>query len=107
MDDPNILDENAPLIPEQTKRTVGVLGVLMIFSFFMFTLPFGAFYGTKSVLKYYFLLDGFENTVWSVIASVVTVNGIIVVYAYLAFKEPDYDKDGNIVQHEKKDKKSN
>lgn len=97
-----IVDENAPLLPEQTKRTMKVLGILLIFSFLMFTLPFGAFFGTKYLLKYYFLVEGFDNTVWSVISSVITVNLIIVVYSYIAFHEPDYDKEGNIVKEKMK-----
>lgn len=97
--------ENAPLIPEHTTRITKVLGILLIFSFLMFSLPFGAFFGTKYVLKYYFLMDGFSNTVWAVISSVLTVNLIIVSYAYICFHEPDYDNDGNIIVEEKSKKK--
>lgn len=100
-----VVDENAPLVPEQTTRMMKVLGILLIFSFLMFTLPFGAFFGTKYVLKYYYHVDGFSNTVWAVISSVLTVNLIIVVYAYISFHEPDYDKDGNIIVEEKAKKK--
>lgn len=100
-----VVDENAPLLPDQSQRMIHVLGILLIFSFFMFTLPFGAFFGTKYLLKYYLLMDGFENTVWGVIASVVTVNLIIVVYSYIAYHEPDTDKDGNIITEKKEGKK--
>lgn len=101
----NVVDENAPLFTDQSKRTITVLGILLIFSFLMFTLPFGAFFGTKYLLKYYFHMDGFDNTVWAVISSVVTVNLIIVLYAYIAYHEPDYDKDGNIIVEDKDKKK--
>lgn len=93
----DVVDENAPLLPEQTKRTIKVLGILLIFSFFMFTLPFGAFFGTKYIMKYYLHMDGFENTVWAVISSVITVNLIIVIYAYISYHEPDYVQDGNVI----------
>lgn len=97
----DVVDENAPLLPDQTRRTIKVLGILLIFSSLMFTLPFGAYFGTKYLLKYYFLMDGFDNTVWAVISSVITVNLIIVLYAYISYHEPDYDKDGNIIVEEK------
>lgn len=97
----NDMDENASLLPEQTNRIMKVLGILLVFSFLMFTLPFGAFFGTKYLLQYYFLIDGFQNTVWAVISSVITVNLIIVAYSYIAFHEPNYDKEGNIVVEEK------
>lgn len=95
------VDESAPLLPEQSQRIMKVLGILLIFSFFMFTLPFGAFFGTKYLLKYSFHMEGFETTVWAVIASVVTVNLIICLYAYISYHEPDYDKDGNIIDEKK------
>lgn len=110
MGDTDVVNENAPLLPEannpeQTTRITKVLGILLVFSFLMFSLPFGAFFGTKYVLKYCFHVDGFSNTVWAVIASVLTVNLIIVSYAYISFHEPDYDQDGNIIVEEKTKKK--
>nr|CAH7750780.1 unnamed protein product [Callosobruchus chinensis] len=93
-----VLHESPPLLPAHTKQAAKAIGVLLFFSFLMFTLPFASFFATKYLLQDYFHVTGFTNTVSSVIASVVTVNCIIVVYAYLAYLEPDLDEQGNIVQ---------
>lgn len=98
MADKRVLNENEPMLPEQTKRAASAIGKLLFFSCLMFTLPFGAFFGTKAVLKNYLDVVGFANTCWAVVLAVVTVNLIIVVYAYIAYLEPDYDEQGNIIQ---------
>nr|CAI5869894.1 unnamed protein product [Callosobruchus analis] len=93
-----VLHENPPLLPAHSKQAAKAIGVLLFFSFLMFSLPFASFFATKYLLQDYFHVTGFTNTVWSVIASVVTVNCIIVVYAYLAYIEPDLDEQGNVIQ---------
>lgn len=55
----------------------------------MFTFPFIAYFGTNHVLKEIFNVEGFANTVWSVIASVLTVNTIIGLYAFRAYHEQE------------------
>lgn len=55
----------------------------------MISLPFFAYFATKYALINYFGIGGFGNVVCSVIASVIVVNGLIAVYAYKAYHEPD------------------
>jgi hypothetical protein len=83
-DDP--ADDDA-LIPYHTKQASFALLYLLFFSFLMFTLPFGAFYGVRHALHAYFHIDGFENTAWSVLSAVVTVNIVIALYAIFGFRE--------------------
>ncbi|XP_050499971.1 uncharacterized protein LOC126880241 [Diabrotica virgifera virgifera] len=104
MADQSELRSNELLLPLQTKQAAIALGKLMFFSVLMFTLPFVAFFGTKYILQEHFDVIGFTNTVWSVLFSVVTVNLIIVAYAYIAYLEPDYDEKGN-VKEESRNKK--
>ena len=87
--------EEPLMLPPHTKQASKAILLLLFFSFLMFTLPFGAFYGTKYCLNEYFHVTGYANTVWSVIAAVVTVNLIIVVYAYIGYHEQEYDDEGN------------
>ena len=79
-------DDDA-LIPYHTKQASFALLYLLFFSFLMFTLPFGAFFGVRYLLHEYFHIDGFVNTCWSVIAAVVTVNIVIALYAIFGFIE--------------------
>lgn len=79
-------DDDA-LIPYHTKQATLALLYLLFFSFLMFTLPFGAFYGVRHVLHDYFHIDGFMNTCWSVLAAVLTVNIVIGLYAIFGFIE--------------------
>lgn len=58
-------------------------------SLLMISLPFLAYFGTKYTLINYFGIVGFTNIVCSVIASVLVVNGLIAVYVYKAYHEPD------------------
>lgn len=83
-DDP--ADDDA-LIPYHTKQASFALLFLLFFSILMFTLPFGAFYGTKHVLQEYLHLDTFQTTCWSVLAAVLTVNIVIGMYAIFGFIE--------------------
>lgn len=69
---------SAPLLPVHTRQATKALLILLFYSTLMFSLPFGAFFGTKTLLKDYFHVAGYENTVCSVISVVITVNFIIV-----------------------------
>jgi len=65
-----------------------VLGEFFFFSVLMFTLPFGAYYGTKSLLEQ----QTFQSTVhWEifipVMSSVFTMWTIIAVYVCLAYRD--------------------
>ena len=73
------------LIPYHTRQAAWAILYLLFFSVLMFTLPFGAFYGTKHLLNEYFQIYGFEANCWSVLAAVVTVNVIIALYAIVGF----------------------
>lgn len=95
------IDQNeGPLIPQHTRQaSMAALG-LLFYSILMFTLPFLAFFGVQRILRDYFDIDGFINTGWSVLAVVVTVNAIIIAYAYKAYHEPEYDDEGNEIKDE-------
>lgn len=84
VDDP--ADDDA-LIPYHTRQASFALLFLLFFSFLMFTLPFGAFYGSKHFLQEYLHLDTFQTTCWSVLAAVLTVNLVIGLYALFGFVE--------------------
>lgn len=70
-----------------TTAQIKVLAWFLFYSIGMFSLPFLSFIGAKHGLVYYFGITGFPNTVWSVIAAVVTVNAIIFSYACKGFRE--------------------
>lgn len=91
----NEYHSNAPMLPPHTKQAAKAMALLLFYSVLMFTLPFGAFYGTKHVLQEMYHIDGFTNTAFSVLASVITVNLIICLYVYQAYHEPEYDDEGN------------
>lgn len=78
-----------------SKQTSIALLYLMFYSTLMFTLPFGAFYGTRYVLEHQFDVTGFANTAFSVLAAVIVVNMVILAYAWHAYHEPEYDNQGN------------
>lgn len=77
--------DSEELIPYHTRQASWAILYLLFFSVLMFTLPFGAFYGTKHFLNEYFHIYGFEANCWSVLAAVVTVNIIIALYAIVGF----------------------
>lgn len=79
-------DDDA-LIPYHTKQAGFALLFLLFFSVLMFTLPFGAFYGTRHLLLEILQLDRFQTTCWSVLAAVLTVNLVIFGYAFFGFVE--------------------
>lgn len=78
-------DDDA-LIPYHTKQASLALLYLLFFSFLMFTLPFGAFFGVRHVLHEH-QVDGFTNTCFSVLAAVLTVNIVIALYAIFGFRD--------------------
>ncbi|XP_044265072.1 vacuolar ATPase assembly integral membrane protein VMA21-like [Tribolium madens] len=90
-------------LPAHTKQATKAIMLLLFFSFLMFTLPFGAYYGTKYCLEEYWHMSGYSTVVWSVLAAVVTVNFIILVYAYIAYHEQEYDDEGNPIEELKQD----
>lgn len=82
-------------LPQHSRQASFSLLYLFVFSCMMFTLPFVSFFGTRHVLDTYFDVSAFQRTVYSVLAAVVTVNGIIVAYAALGYNEEEYDDQGN------------
>jgi uncharacterized membrane protein len=90
LDGSNGLEEPTPLqrapVCDGTLETGWVLAYFLLYSTAMFTLPFVAYVGTKYGLKY-FDIEGFANTVWSVLAAVVVVNTIILLYACKGYYE--------------------
>lgn len=83
--------EEEPLSPEEERQrnrdTSVALLTLFFFSVLMFTLPFGVFYGMRDLLETRFHIEGFENTCWSVLAAVITVNTIIIAFVYVAYRD--------------------
>lgn len=98
----NTYDESAPLLPVHTKQAAKALALLLFYSFLMFTLPFGSFYVTKHILTDTFHVNGFANTAASVFAAVITVNLIIAAYVYQAYRETEYDDEGNEIDQNSK-----
>lgn len=93
MDSPSVSNES--LNPDPTGRS---LALLLFYSVLMFSLPFGAFFSTKYILDDFGIV-GYTNTVWSVLSAVITVNLIIIAFAYQAYHEKEYDDRGvEIVQ---------
>uniref|UniRef100_A0A182TAC2 Vacuolar ATPase assembly integral membrane protein VMA21 homolog n=1 Tax=Anopheles maculatus TaxID=74869 RepID=A0A182TAC2_9DIPT len=79
--------EDPYTIPLHSRQAAFAILWLLVYSFAMFTLPFGAFYGTRHVLADHFHIEGFHNTCGSVLAAVLTVNVIIMLYAFRGFRE--------------------
>lgn len=74
-----------------SKQAASALLTLLFYSILMFTLPFGAFFGTRHVLREHTELSDFAVTSLSVTSSVITVYIIIGLYAYKAYNEEDID----------------
>lgn len=92
-----IVHKQRPFLQVHRQQETRALLILLFFSVLMFSLPFGAYYGTRSLLDEYFHLDYFATTCWSVIASVVTVGIIVAVYALIGYYETEYDDEGNVI----------
>lgn len=90
--------DHPELIPYHTRQAAFAILYLLFFSVLMFTLPFGAFFGTRHVLHEHFHIDGFANTCWSVGAAVVTVNTVIALYAISGYLESRREED-TVNQH--------
>lgn len=91
---PDQSQQQRPELPQHSRQASFSLLYLFLFSCMMFSLPFGAFYGVRHVLNTQFDVSAFQTTVYSVLATVVTVNLIIVAYAVLAYNETEYDDEG-------------
>lgn len=89
----SIAADDDALIPYHTKQAAFAMLYLLFFSVLMFTLPFAAFYGVKYVLLDHFHIDGFQNTCWSVVAAVITVNLVIALYAIKGFIDAKNEED--------------
>lgn len=87
--------DTEPSIANHTRQTSKALALLFFYSALMFTLPFASFFGTRYILKDTFNIIGYNNTVWSVAAAVMTVYAIIMSFAYHAFYDTEYDDQGN------------
>lgn len=92
--------EHLDWLPTQTRQATKAMALLLFFSFLMFSVPFLVFFGTKHVLLEDFHLEVFQCNAIAVFAAVVTVNIIIGIYVYIAYKEPEYDSQGNVIKEE-------
>ncbi|KAJ8980769.1 hypothetical protein NQ317_016018 [Molorchus minor] len=102
VEDTDVVADNDLFLPPHMKQAAKAVALLLFFSLLMFSLPFGAFFGVKYILKDYYFIDGYRNTVWSVVAAVVTVYLIIGVYAYIAYHDTEYDDEGNEIKEPNK-----
>lgn len=72
-----------------SKQTSAALMTLLFYSALMFTLPFGAFFGTRHYLTEHSDWTDFAVTCVSVFAAVATTYIIIGLYAWQAYREKD------------------
>lgn len=84
-------------LPQHNRQAAFSLLYLFVFSVAMFTLPFAAFFGVKNYLTNHTDVTAFQQTFFSVLASVLTVNLIICAYAVIAYRETEYDDHGNVI----------
>lgn len=89
---PSPVVDEGPLIPQHTKDASLALLQLFFFSILMFTLPFGAFYGVQHYLQLHYELQQFEVTCWCVLSAVVTVNIVIGLYVWVAWRDAKKDE---------------
>lgn len=87
-------NDEAPSYDPQTERDISkqassALLLLFFYSVLMFTLPFGAFFGTRYYLFTHTDYSEFAVTSLSVISSVITIYIIIGLYAWQAYREQD------------------
>lgn len=95
----NDSSDEANQIPQQTTdpltermishQTNSALLYLLFYSILMFTLPFGAFFGTQHLLREHTDYSSQTITTLSVISSVVMVYIVIGLYVYHAYHEKD------------------
>lgn len=93
-------------LPPQTRQAAKAIALLLFFSVLMFSIPFLVFFGTRHYLTDHFHLQPFETNAISVFASVISVNIIIGIYVYIAYKEPEYDNMGNVIKETQANSKS-
>lgn len=93
-------------LPPQTRQAAKAIALLLFFSVLMFSIPFLVFFGTRHYLTEHFHLEPFETNAISVFTAVVSVNVIIGIYVYIAYKEPEYDSKGNIIPETEASSKS-
>lgn len=85
-------------LPQHQRQAAFSMLWLFVFSCCMFTMPFGAFYGVRHfMLTEYKDPTPFEVTAYSVLATILTVNVIIGVYAMVGYYETEYDNEGRVV----------
>lgn len=83
----NEIPPDQPLIPQETKEASLALLTLFFFSVLMFTLPFGVFYLVQHYIRENYDLPPFQVTCWSVISAVFTVNVVIALYVWIAWRD--------------------
>lgn len=84
------------------KQESSALLLLLFYSLLMFTLPFGAFFGTQYLLRTYSDFSEFAITSLSVASAVITVYLIIFSYAYKAYTEKEIVIPGELTSKKKK-----
>lgn len=72
-----------------SKQATSALLYLLFYSILMFTLPFGAFFGARHLLREYTDFAEFTITSLSVTSSVITMYIIIGLYAYKGYIEKE------------------
>lgn len=72
-----------------SRNETSALLHLLFYSILMFTLPFGAFFGTQHLLHEYTNLSEFVVTSMSVTSAVITVYIVIALYIYKAYNEEE------------------
>lgn len=92
-----------------SKQTASALLYLLFYSILMFTMPFGAYFGTRHLLEIYTDYSSSTIMMLSVVSSVITVYSIIGLYAWHAYHEKDIQigenqKSANTSTNEKKKK---
>lgn len=90
-----------------SKQAANALVGLLFYSFLMFTLPFGSFFGTRYLLQHYTDVSDFGVTALSVSSAVITVYIIIALYAYKAYNEKDVPSEPDVSQRNQNKQKSN
>lgn len=78
-----------------SKQASSALLGLLFYSILMFTLPFGAFFGTQHLFRIYSDFSEFAITSLSVASAVVTVYVIIFLYVHKAYKEKEISIPGD------------
>lgn len=84
---------SAPKITEKflSEQEKSVLLYHLLHSVLMFSLSFGAFFGTKTILREYTEFANFTITSLSVASAVITIHIIIGFYVYEAYTEENIE----------------